>query len=133
MIKLITVNCPDCGGNMNIEEDKNIAFCAYCGSKLSVINDNERIIRTIDEAEVIRAKSNAELELKKLEIEEQKRKLKIKVSLIAGGCTLFFLLLTCIGYYYDNALSFCIIFVFIGIIVTVFPFANDSNSNNINQ
>lgn len=43
-IKLIPVECPKCGGQMQIEKKREEAFCPYCGSKIIIADNNKNRI-----------------------------------------------------------------------------------------
>ena len=58
-IELISIKCPECGATLSIEENREQAYCTYCGTKILELKETE---------------------LKK---EEQLRFLKIKISLAA--------------------------------------------------
>lgn len=51
-VKLISVKCPECGAALDIEQGRTQCFCSYCGAKILTHDDNEYIIRKIDEAEL---------------------------------------------------------------------------------
>lgn len=73
--KLLTIKCPGCGANLNIEEGRNECFCSYCGSKILINDTKEYIYHTIDEAKIREVESNERIRLKQLEFEyELKRK-----------------------------------------------------------
>ena len=72
-VNLISVKCPDCGANLNIEEGREQAFCTYCGAKVLIHNENEHIYRHIDEAEVKQAETDYMVKMKKLELAEKIR------------------------------------------------------------
>ena len=57
MVKLISIKCPECGANLEIEEERKTAFCTYCGAKLLIHNENEHIFRNVDEAEILHAQN----------------------------------------------------------------------------
>ena len=90
-LQLITVKCPECGASLNIENDREHAFCTYCGTKILIHNENEHIYRHIDEAEVKQAETDRIIRLKQMELAEKKRidakknkAFKIRISLILG-------------------------------------------------
>lgn len=71
-MKLKKLNCPNCNGELDIKmnNENNFIFCPYCGQKFFVdtgkkertININKNINythRTIDDADIIRAKTEA--------------------------------------------------------------------------
>ena len=88
-LQFISVRCPECGANLPIEEGRTQIFCSYCGAKVIVTNENEYIIRHIDEASIKQAETDRIIKLKQLEIVEKKRaanerakSIKIIISLI---------------------------------------------------
>lgn len=72
-IKFISVKCPDCGANLDVEEGRKQLFCSYCGAKVIINNDNEYIYRHIDEAKIRQAEIDETIRLKELEIEEKEK------------------------------------------------------------
>lgn len=90
-IKMIKVKCPECGGTMDIEQNRDMAYCTYCGTKILIHNENEKIYRRIDEARIRETETERLIRLKELELlekeQEDKRKrarAKIKWSLLLG-------------------------------------------------
>lgn len=79
-INFVSVKCPECGAQLNVEEGRPMTFCQYCGTKVLINNENEFIYRTIDEAAI----KQAEVEKMKLEIEEKKRAEAIAQKKIAA-------------------------------------------------
>ena len=77
-ITLKNVKCPDCGASLSIEDGREKFFCSYCGAQIIVINENEHIYRTIDEAEVKHAETDQLVKLTQLEIAENIRIAKEK-------------------------------------------------------
>lgn len=69
-VKLISVTCPECGAVLNIEDNREQAFCTYCGTKVLIHNENEYIYRHIDEAGIKQAETDRMIRLKELEIEQ---------------------------------------------------------------
>lgn len=72
MKKLIKLECPSCKSTLSTEAKREYMFCEYCGVKIILDNDNEHIIRNIDEADIKRAETEQLVKLKELELEEQK-------------------------------------------------------------
>lgn len=73
-MKLRALKCPECRANLEIEEDRTMCYCQYCGCKIilddekqeTTINKNINVTKSIthnkrhiDDADVIRAKSEA--------------------------------------------------------------------------
>ena len=99
-VQLIKADCPKCGATLTIEGNRLEAFCNYCGAKLLIHRDNEKIYHFIDEADIKRAETeekNAETEriikLRQME-EENKEKGKDRIrKIIAFGACLLILIL----------------------------------------
>lgn len=72
-MKLISLKCPECKVDLNIEEGRKICYCQYCGTKI-LIDDNSstRTYRKIDEARIKEAEVDKAIRLKELEIEQMK-------------------------------------------------------------
>lgn len=78
--KMISFRCPDCGASLEIAEDRVQGFCTYCGAKIQFQNENEYVVRSVDEADVKRAETEQMLELKKMELLEEMRKERKKMK-----------------------------------------------------
>ena len=78
--KMISFRCPDCGASLEIAEDRVQGFCTYCGAKIQFRNENEYVVRSVDEADVKRAETEQMLELKRLELLEEMRKEQKKMK-----------------------------------------------------
>ena len=61
-MKLTAMVCPACGAKLEAEEGRKFIFCSSCGVKVNIENENERVIRYVDEAKI-----------RELELEEKKR------------------------------------------------------------
>ena len=90
-VKFVAVKCPSCGADLPMEEGRTEMFCAYCGAKIIMTNENEHIYHNIDEAAIKKAETERIVQLKKLEIMEKRRaarekrhKFKMALSLILG-------------------------------------------------
>ena len=92
-IKIMTVQCPSCGASLTAENGKTISFCSYCGSGLIINNENEHIIRNIDEARIKEAETDRLIRLKELEIEEAEKARKRKIASITYGVALAFVVI----------------------------------------
>ena len=107
-VKFTAIKCPECGANLNIEENKSQMFCSYCGSKIIMINENEYIYHHIDDARIKQVETDRIIQLKKIELIEKKRVSAIKNKIfkliisIPLGAIIFFCLV--IGYS-ENALG----------------------------
>lgn len=90
-VKITSVKCPECGAALQIENGREQIFCSYCGAKILITNENEYIIRHVDDAGVKKAETERIVEMKKLEIieknridNEKKKKTKIRMMIIAS-------------------------------------------------
>ena len=75
MINLIKLQCPNCSANLEVADNVKQCFCTYCGTKILLDNENERVLRLVDEAAVLRERNEAlKLEREAKELEEQMRR-----------------------------------------------------------
>ena len=52
-MKTISLNCPNCGGELEVDSDKEFCFCLHCGNKILLDNGKrETVHRIIDEAKL---------------------------------------------------------------------------------
>lgn len=91
-MKLISLKCPECKADLNIEEGRKTCYCQYCGTKI-LIDDNSFIhtYRKIDEARIKEAEVDKAVRLKELELElvKEKRKQRSKnFKMIVSGSLL---------------------------------------------
>ncbi len=106
-VQFVSVKCPECGALLNIEEGRSQAFCSYCGTKILVHNDNEKIYRHIDEAGIKQAETDRIIRLRQMELEEKAREeemkaktFKFKMGLIIGAIGV---LMMVVGYMLGDA------------------------------
>lgn len=69
-MKFYSLKCPQCGADIDIEEDRKMIFCQYCGSKIVIDDEVNRseITHVIRDEAKIQAAAN---ELKELELERE--------------------------------------------------------------
>lgn len=88
-MKLTVLKCPECGATIEVEKNRDFNFCNYCGCKISLDDGKQEMTinkntthteRYINDAEVIKAKSEAE---------ESKRGIWIDI-IISAICFLIF-------------------------------------------
>lgn len=98
-ISVNSIKCPDCGADLEYEEGREKIFCTYCGVPIVITNENEKIIRHIDEAAIKREETERIIKLKEHEAKEKRndrsykmRMIKIKATIviaIVSGITFF--------------------------------------------
>ena len=118
-IQFVTIRCPECGADLQIEEGRPHAFCTYCGAKVIIANDNEHIYRTIDEAGVKHAETERILRLRELELEEKEKLRSRKGILVAYAVALLFVIVGAIICIFSYAGAFGIL---IGLYIGMFAF-----------
>lgn len=53
MASILSLRCPNCSANLNIQPEKQICFCPYCGTKIHFDDGNREITyRYVDEAQL---------------------------------------------------------------------------------
>lgn len=99
MKKIVSLKCPGCGAVLS-DENSDVMFCKFCGSKLIIDNDNEYIYKNINVADVKRAETEQLVKLKELEMREKENehkkellKIKIKSSLALASIGIIMMIL----------------------------------------
>ena len=80
--KLISVKCPDCGQTLSIEENRTQAFCSYCGAQILISNENEFIVRKIDEAGIRKAENEKIIRMREMDLQEKSGTLRKVLTVI---------------------------------------------------
>lgn len=110
-IQFITIKCPECSADLQIEDGREYAFCTYCGAKVMIANDNEHIYRTIDEARIKQAETDRMVRMRELDIEEKSGISKRTKAIVWIASTAILLILGIIGYAIDNmGMGMCMMF-----------------------
>lgn len=91
-MKLLTLKCPSCGGQLSVEKGREYTFCQYCGTKILFDKDNEFTYRHIDDADIKRAETERIVRISELEMEKDNRGYR-KVLIVAWAAGTFFLFL----------------------------------------
>ena len=80
-MKLISLKCPECSSNLQIEEGRDKCFCQYCGAEIS-LNDyySSHIYRKVDEARIKEAEYKKEVRVKQAEIDKEVRLKELEVE-----------------------------------------------------
>lgn len=81
-IEFVKMKCESCGNMIDIDPNRKEGYCTYCGSKFMLVNSNEHIYRTVDEAQI--RKIEAEERIKMAEFEQKKHDDKILIGMIIG-------------------------------------------------
>lgn len=96
-IQFVTIRCPECGADLQIEDGREYAFCTYCGARVMIANDNEHIYRTIDEARIKQAETDRMVQIRHLDMEEKSSGMRKTLMVIWIIVTLIFLLIGIVG------------------------------------
>lgn len=90
-MKIVSLKCPDCGANLSVDAGREFCFCQYCGAKVILNNENEKVYRHVDDAKIKQAEVERQVRMRELEIEEKesasdikRKKLKFVAAMIAG-------------------------------------------------
>lgn len=91
-ITTVSKKCPECGASLNIEKQREVSFCSYCGAKIIIHNKNDMAYRNINDSgadisppETIRAEKMKLLELAKEQLAAAEKAKKIKeIKIIAS-------------------------------------------------
>ena len=102
-MKLIKLECPNCHAALEVDGERETAYCQYCGTKLLLDDETIKVHTTIrDEAEIERVKSRRDIELAKLKFkkkqyEDERRPFKIWI-----GTIIVLVCLAVVVFWHDN-------------------------------
>ncbi len=98
-MKLYQLKCPACGGNIEIEQDKEYCFCIYCGTKIYINDGTQKIEinkninyhkKYTDEAKILKIEAEERMTERKYANEREERKQKkwsdIRTIIIVFSC-----------------------------------------------
>lgn len=84
-MRVYQMKCPACGGDIEIDENRDFCFCSYCGTKVHVDDGTHRVEITkninyhktyTDEAKIRKIESEERLQERKFAAEQEERKSK---------------------------------------------------------
>ena len=86
MVNVVSLKCPDCQANIEIQEGKKKCFCSYCGRQLLLDDGSVTIThRTIDHTRIREVELEQQLKLKQMEIDAiEKKERSRKQSILLG-------------------------------------------------
>lgn len=77
--RLVSLICEDCGGSMDIDENRNLMFCPFCGSKKIYFDDPEVVIeKTITDRQKARYNRDIEIEKERTRVENEKTRFEMQ-------------------------------------------------------
>lgn len=88
-MKMYAFKCPQCGGNLEVEEDRDFVFCRFCGTKIQT--------NTLDKSELRIKEMEHEERMKDKELESEKRDNRLTL-LMAGGALLLTLVMLILAF-----------------------------------
>lgn len=75
-LSINVMKCPECGAELEYEEEREKMFCSFCGAPIVIKNDNEYVTRHVDNAKVLQAENERLRILSQLEKEKQEEQRK---------------------------------------------------------
>lgn len=80
-MKLVNLKCPECGAQLKVDPNREFVYCEYCGTKI-LLDKEERISRTIDEAAIRKAEAEEKIQIQKTKSDQQTLKFLGILSLV---------------------------------------------------
>lgn len=96
-MNFITAKCPSCNASISIEEDRASAFCTYCGTRIILYNENEKVFRKVDVAAIKRAEAEKEIEIEKIKSQEKQNKRAFITTVLEMGLFIFIIIILGVG------------------------------------
>lgn len=90
-MKMYAFKCPQCGGNLEVEEDRDFVFCRFCGTKIQT--------NTLDKSELRIKEMEHEERMKDKELEAEKRDSKLTMFM-AGGAVLLVVFMLILAFFF---------------------------------
>ena len=72
---MISLRCKDCLGTMDVDEDREVFSCPYCGSK--------KILPLSDKVKITKIKSQAQLESERMAYEAKREDTRVAIKVLA--------------------------------------------------
>lgn len=82
---VLLTKCPGCGASLSLTDDREVYFCQYCGAKINLTEKTEHTTIIRDEAEILRAKTEAkrqDLELRKYNSQVKRKKIRFIAKIV---------------------------------------------------
>ena len=117
-IRFLSIKCPECMSNLSIEEGRGSAFCTYCGTKIMISNDNEHILRTIDEARIKEAETDRIIKLRKLDLAEKNVKKCHPLPIIWMIIGIILIAIAVVGFIIEN-IPLAVTSLVIGLLISI--------------
>jgi len=93
-MKFVAAKCPECGGALQIPEDRDKVFCTYCGCQIIVDEGpNSFTYRKVNVARIKEAELNARLEEKRIDNDFVNKIMTNKRAMVIGAIGL----VLCVG------------------------------------
>lgn len=89
-IQFNAVKCPECGATLEVEKERSMFFCSYCGTKIIATDEYERTYRIVDEAKVKQAETERIVRLRELDLEEEKTRSNKRNDAVAYAIAILF-------------------------------------------
>ncbi len=99
-MKLTTLKCPNCSGNIQLDHASDTCFCPYCGAQISIDDETIRVEITYKDEAKIRELEYEEAERKRLrdEFAERSRRRAVAERTIKRNKIKFWIFL-CVFYF----------------------------------
>lgn len=79
----VKLTCSDCGGTMDIDADKKVLLCPFCGSKKIILESDEvKIAKIQADADVEKAKIQRDIQMADREEEQQSYKVVYAIIIV---------------------------------------------------
>lgn len=136
---LITLRCPSCNADLQVEEGRESYFCPYCGAIVIFDNGRDTKYTIRDEAKIHETDVDKEIRLEELRLQElsERRKAKAQHSrrLVAIIAAIIGTILMFIGYSApsDGLGEIMAGMICLFIAMFAFPYSNDEDKDDPND
>lgn len=91
-MKIVNLKCPQCNATLEVNENQNYTICKYCGTKLTIENENETKVERLFRKYNNYVNSEEYKEKQKKREEENKKATKWAIIIVFGSWLLLIIL-----------------------------------------
>ena len=99
-MKLLSLNCPNCHATIDADEGQKVLFCKYCGNKILLDDEAQKIEYTyIDKGRIVESENEKQIRLLELQMKIEQERHERKITGIVLGVSIFILLAAVLLYW----------------------------------
>lgn len=99
-MKLLSLNCPNCHATIDADEGQTVLFCKYCGNKILLDDEAQKIEYTyIDKGRIVESENEKQIRLLELQMKIEQERHERKITGVVLGVSIIILLAVALLYW----------------------------------